>query len=175
MLVEHEIYKRKPASDNINNPWEYYPTPEWCYENLNIDWSLFKTAHEPGAGDGRLVKFLKEKGLDVSYTEISEGKNFFEWDGKVDLILGGPPFHTANFFIEHALERCDTCIYLLRTGYLHGKKRYDFWKKHPPTALHILSSQPNFEGLGKIFNISWYVWDKTNKLDKGIFFIPEEK
>ena len=29
------------------SPYDYYPTPEWCYENLPIDWSQFKTAMEP--------------------------------------------------------------------------------------------------------------------------------
>ena len=36
----------------MRNKYDYYPTPEWCYENLPIDWSQFEIALEPAAGDG---------------------------------------------------------------------------------------------------------------------------
>ena len=38
------------------NASDFYPTPPWCYENLDIEWSQFRSAHEPGKGDGR-IKF----------------------------------------------------------------------------------------------------------------------
>ena len=60
------------------NDTDFYPTPMWCYENLDIDWSKFKTAHEPCAGDGRILNWINSKGIDCSYSEITEGKDFFE-------------------------------------------------------------------------------------------------
>ena len=52
------------------NPTDFYPTPPWCYENLDIDWSIFGSAHEPGKGDGRIQMFLEEKGISTTYSEI---------------------------------------------------------------------------------------------------------
>ena len=43
------------------NPTDFYATPPWCYENLNIDWSAFSSAHEPCRGDGRIQFFLEEE------------------------------------------------------------------------------------------------------------------
>jgi len=96
------------------NAYDFYPTPEWCYEKLPIDWSQFKTAHEPCKGDGRIVSFLQNKGIKTSWTEIQEGKDYFEWDGEVDLILTNPPFSIAREFIEHSIACASTVIMLLR-------------------------------------------------------------
>ena len=54
------------------NSQDFYPTPAWCYENLEIDWTQFSTAHEPCAGDHRIVDFLSEHGLPVTHTDILE-------------------------------------------------------------------------------------------------------
>ena len=62
--------------DMSRSPYDFYPTPEWCYENLPIDWSQFKTALEPCKGDGRIVSFLENKELEVDWCEIQEGKDF---------------------------------------------------------------------------------------------------
>ena len=57
------------------NPTDFYATPPWCYENLNIDWSVFSSAHEPCRGDGRIQFFLEEEqNLPCTYSEINEGK-----------------------------------------------------------------------------------------------------
>jgi len=153
------------------NASDFYPTPPWCYELLDIDWALFESAHEPGAGDGRIVDFLSTK-MKVTYSEITEGKDFFEWDKNVDLIFTNPPFSLAQEFIEHSLPRCNTCIMLLRLNYLGSIKRHEFWKKNSPTSLFVLSKRPSFTGTGTdATDYAWFVWDKTNKIPYGIHFV----
>lgn len=155
-----------------DNHTDYYPTPEWCYNNLDIDYSLFNTALEPCAGDGRIFEFLLDKGLDTDFCEITEGIDFFEYSKKVDLILTNPPFSLAQEFIEHSLSIADTVIMLLRINFLGSQKRLDFWRKYPPTALHILSKRPSFTGKGTdATDYAWFVWDKSNKLEKGLFWL----
>jgi len=156
------------------NASDFYPTPPWCYENLDIDWSQFRSAHEPGKGDGRIVDFLSEKMRYqiITWTEITEGKDFFEWNESVDLIFTNPPFSLAREFIEHSIPRCNTCIMLLRLNYLGSIGRHEFWKQNSPTSLFVLSKRPSFTGTGTdATDYAWFVWDKTDRIPHGIHFV----
>jgi hypothetical protein len=158
------------------SPYDYYPTPEWCFTNLNnvIDFSKFKTAHEPCAGDHRLVKFLQNEGLSVSYSEIQEDKDFFAWDDNVDLILTNPPYSIAQEFIEHALPRAQCTIMLLRINFLGSVKRYDFWKNNRPDSLIVLSNRPSFTGSGTdSTEYAWFVWQEKEFIAPGIHHIKK--
>ena len=163
---------RQTAGHRLNAT-DFYATPPWCYENLNIDWAKFKQAHEPCRGDGRIQFFLEEEcKIPCTYSEINEGKDFFEWSECTDLILTNPPFSIAQPFIEHSLSYCSTCIMLLRINYLGSISRHEWWKKHTPVALHVLSKRPSFTGTGTdATDYAWYVWDKTDRMDRGIFFV----
>lgn len=155
------------------NPTDFYPTPPWCYENLEIDWSMFTSAHEPCRGDGRIQLFLEEQKLITTYSEILEGKDFFNWSEQVDLILTNPPFNILREFANHAFNHAQTVIFLSRLNYLGSIGRHEWWKENTPTALHVLSKRPSFTGVGTdATDYCWIIWDKTDKTDRGIFFIP---
>ena len=164
---------RQIAGKRLNTT-DFYATPPWCYENLEIDWSIFSSAHEPCRGDGRIQFFLEEeKGIPCTYSEINEGKDFFDWNDSTDLILTNPPFSIAQEFIDHSLATCNTCIQLLRINYLGSISRHAWWKENTPIALHILSKRPSFTGKGTdATDYAWYVWDNTGRMKKGIFFVP---
>jgi hypothetical protein len=154
------------------NATDFYPTPLWCAENLDVDWSQFSTAHEPCKGDGRLYDWLASKNLTTSYTEITEGLDFFEWNTPVDLIFTNPPFSIAQEFIEHSLQLADTVFMLLRLNYLASIKRYEWWSKNPPSALYVLSKRPSFTGSGTdATDYAWFVWDKSGKIPRGVHFV----
>lgn len=155
------------------NEYDFYPTPEWCYEKLDVIWSDFSTGLEPCKGDGRIYKFMVENGIYTKWAEIREGVDYLntEFD-KVDLILTNPPFSLAQEFIEKALTEADTVIMLLRLNFLGSQRRYDFWIDNEPTAIHVLSRRPSFTGKGTdSTEYAWFVWDKTDKTDRGIFHI----
>ena len=107
---------RQVAGVRLNDT-DFYPTPMWCLENIDVDWSKFKTAHEPCRGDGRISDWLTSKGLNTSYTEITEGTDFFEWSNTVDLIITNPPFSLAQEFIDHATANATTVFMLLRLNF----------------------------------------------------------
>ena len=149
----------------MRNPYDYYPTPEWCYENLPIDWSQFKTALEPCKGDGRVVSFLESKKMKVDWCEIQEDKDFFDHDGEYDLIFTNPPFSIAAEFIQHALGMSTTVVMLLRINFLGSQKRYDFWNQFPPDGMFILSKRPSFTGKGTdATDYAWFVWSDVKEL-----------
>jgi len=157
----------------MRNKNDYYPTPHWCFDKLPIDWSIFSTALEPCSGDGRIVKFLESKGLDVDWREISQDMDYLtEECDKVDLILTNPPFSLAIEFIEKALKESDTVIMLLRINFLGSQIRHSFWKLNSPTGMVVLSKRPSFTGTGTdCTDYAWFIWDKTGKLPTGIDFI----
>lgn len=149
----------------MRSKYDYYPTPEWCYKNLDIDWSQFNKILEPCKGDGRIVSFLEEKGLDVDWCEIQEGKDFFEHEGEYDLVFTNPPFSIALEFIEHAFTMAPTVIMLLRVNFLAAVKRYDFWQQFPPDGLYILSKRPSFIGTrSDSQEYAWFVWSDVKEL-----------
>ena len=157
------------------NTGDNYYTPEWCFKKLPIDWKKYRTAFDGSMGDGRLLLFLEEQGLKVDGRDITwnigEEEDFFKWDGNVDLIMGNPPFSRAQEFIEHALPRCKTLIFLLRLNFMGAVKRHNFWKANPPTKLYVLSNRPSFNGRGTdSYDYGWYVWEKDNP-PNNIFWI----
>ena len=155
----------------MRNKFDYYPTPEWCYEKLPINWEQFSTAQEPCKGDGRIVSFLENKGIETSWSEIQEDKDYFEWNGEVDLILTNPPFSLAKEFIEHSMSCSTTVIMLLRINFLGAQSRYDFWQQFVPDGLFILSKRPSFTGKGTdATDYAWFVWSDIKEI-QGLHWI----
>lgn len=156
-----------------NKESEFYPTPKWCYENLNIDWSLFKNALEPCKGDGRIVDFLESKRIPTQWAELQLGIDYLKTEySNIDLILTNPPFSKALEFFKKSISEANTVIMLQRLNYLSSIKRYDFWKNNKPTGIIILSKRPSFNGKGTdMTDYCWYIWDKTNRLPKGLDFM----
>ena len=161
---------RQKAGVRLNHT-DFYPTPQWCYENLDIDWSQFTSAHEPCAGDHRIYDWIATK-IPSSYSEINEGLDYFDWDGSVDLIITNPPFSLAQEFIDHSLSHSNTVIMLLRLNFLGSIKRHNWWISNPPTALYILSKRPSFTGAGTdATEYCWFIWDKTDRIKPGVYFV----
>lgn len=175
-------------------------TPEWCFNVLPIDWTKYKTAHEPSAGDGRIHLFLEEQGVEeVSSSEIyflemedqtaDETDNFFNWNGSVDLIIGNPPYVDTSSgrmnydlsieFIKHALPRCKTLMFFLPLGFLGSKGRYDLLFNNPPDTLFIMNSYIEWGGRkdkGPRPPLAWIIWQQGVKhIPSGIYNIDRDK
>tara|TARA_B110000858_G_scaffold184428_1_gene225643 strand:- start:310 stop:891 length:582 start_codon:yes stop_codon:yes gene_type:complete len=154
------------------NTSDFYPTPSWCYKNLDIDWSQFSSAHEPCRGDSRIYDWLCEQNLNTTYSEIREDKDFLEWTGTTDLIITNPPFSLAQEFITKSCKQAETVIMLLRLNYLGSITRHEWWKEYSPTSLYVLSKRPSFTGKGTdATDYAWFVWDKTTRIPKGLHFV----
>lgn len=45
--------------------------------------------------------------------------------------------------------------------YLCGKKRAEFFLKHPPAKIIVIPNKIDFHGMGNpMIEFAWYVWDK---------------
>ena len=68
---------------------------------------------DPCRGKGAFYKFLPA-GSD--YCEIEEGKDFFDYNNKVDYIIGNPPYSIFESFLRKSFELSDNVSYLVPTN-----------------------------------------------------------
>lgn len=93
--------KRAPGNDVIY-------TPQWAAEDMI---KYFRP-------QGRILDPCKGKGvfsniLDCDWCEITEGKDFFDWNEKVDWIISNPPYSMIRKFVLHSFDVADNVVYLI--------------------------------------------------------------
>lgn len=71
------------------------------------------TCLDPCMGDGAFYNNLPA-GSD--YCEIREGKDFFNYNNKVDWVIGNPPYSIFENFLRKAFEIADNVSYLVPTN-----------------------------------------------------------
>lgn len=65
---------------------------------------------DPSRGGGIFYNNLPN--CKKSYCEISENKDFFKWNEKVDLVIGNPPFSLWTKWLEHTVSITDKFCYI---------------------------------------------------------------
>ena len=68
---------------------------------------------DPCKGDGA---FFNNFPGQRDWCEIREGKDFFEYDKKVDHIIGNPPYSIFEDFLRHSFELADDVVYIVPTN-----------------------------------------------------------
>lgn len=56
------------------------------------------------------------------YCEITEGKDFFDFDEKVDLVIGNPPFSLWDKFLTHTAKITDRFFYVMNIMNFSSKR-----------------------------------------------------
>lgn len=68
---------------------------------------------DPCAGDGVFFDFLPKGSL---WCEIEKGKDFLLFDGKVDWVIGNPPYSIFEEFLLKAFDISDNVSFLVPTN-----------------------------------------------------------
>ncbi len=68
---------------------------------------------DPCFGDGAFHRHLPE-GAD--WCELRRGRNFFDYEKKVDWIIGNPPYSIFEEWLQHSFEIADDVAYILPTN-----------------------------------------------------------
>ena len=101
----HSINSRKTANDVIYTP---LPIAKLMIEMCEIIPEM--SVLDPSKGGGVFFDNLPDCNKD--YCEITENKDFFEYNKKVDLIIGNPPYSLWNKWIEHTMKITDKFCYI---------------------------------------------------------------
>jgi len=64
---------------------------------------------EPAKGSGNFLRVLP---FGTNWCEITEGKDFFDWEDKVDWIITNPPYSIYDIFLKHCFEVSDNVVLL---------------------------------------------------------------
>ena len=180
------------------SPYDFYPTPESAFEALynadRLNWCFMHKILEPCAGDGNLVRFIKAREpqkyvwaneLDKEHQPQLEtsGANHYSYNDFLtmpaspeyyNMIITNPPFSLAQPILEKVLDEwCpERAVMLLRLNFLASQRRKEFWQKHLPSCIYVLSKRPSFTGSGTDSqDYAWFVWDKTKKYDNQILVV----
>ena len=107
MLRQHQLFETfVPPADVVYTPTEVSRN---IVEHLNPTGICL----DPCKGDGAFYNYLPDG---KQYCEISEGKDFFEWKGKVDWVIGNPPYSNFIDFLEYSFEIADNVSFLVPTN-----------------------------------------------------------
>jgi hypothetical protein len=147
-----------------------YPTPLESFIPLLEYIPRGAPVWEPAAGDFRLVKAMREHGLEADGADlVPDGYDFLKDDRRHFCIVTNPPFSLAFEFCQHAVSHSDHIFLLLRLNFLGSQKRERWFSQHEPDALFILSKRPSFvNGRTDATEYAWYywgpMWDRTHHL-----------
>lgn len=81
---------------------------------------------EPCCGCGNILQFLNN----ADWCEVSKGKDFFEYNEKVDYIFTNPPWSQIRPFLIHSMEIANDIFFLFTINHLWTKARLRELKKH---------------------------------------------
>lgn len=74
---------------------------------------------EPCKGEGNFLRHMPG----AAWCEISEGKDFFDWNKKVDWIITNPPWSQIRPFLQHAMSLADNIVFLVTVNHMWTKAR----------------------------------------------------
>lgn len=74
---------------------------------------------EPCCGTGNILQFLNK----ADWCEVSKGKDFFDYNKKVDYIFTNPPWSMIRKFLQHSMELADNIYFLFTINHLWTKAR----------------------------------------------------
>jgi hypothetical protein len=85
-------------------------TPPHIAELMLSEFRPNGSCHEPCRGTGNIYKLLPSQS---SWCEINEGRDFFDFTGKVDWILTNPPYSIYDKFLFKCFEVSDNVVLLV--------------------------------------------------------------
>ena len=180
------VYTTLGASNHskkkIRPKHDYYATEPKAMELLLTEEKFYPLIWECACGEGHLSKVLESHGYNVISTDIVYRgfgsirtldflEKTIEFDGD---IITNPPYKYALEFVEQALKNVKTgrkVAMFLKLQFLEGKKRKEFFLKHPPKTVYVSSSRllccmnGDFNSSNKSSAVAyaWFIWEKGYK------------
>ena len=163
---------------------DFYATPDGATREILNRIPLTGSILEPAAGDGHIIKVLKEfypdneiVGTELyqrdSNEDIKFGVDFltYKWDRKFDNIITNPPFDLCKDFVERSLEIVnDKILIFAKLQLLEGLNRQQMFLDTPLHYVYVFSrrvsplkngSPVNEQGKDwrSTFATGWFIWE----------------
>lgn len=163
-------------SDTEREVNDYYATPPNAVTEL-LKYEKFYNVLEPACGEGHISKVLKQKGIDVTssdlinrgYGKVKDFSEYTFWDGD---IVTNPPYKIAKEFTSHALDIIkdgNKVAMFLKLTFLETQSRASLFESNPPKIVYV-STRRYVCGKNGIFKeksgavcYAWFVWIKGFK------------
>ena len=161
--------------DKFSKNDEYYTPSILVYPLLKYikkDWVVWCPADE---ADSEYVLVLRENGINVRHSHISEGLNFltYEPDFHYDCIITNCPFSRKKEFLFKCYKSKKPFALLLGLPILNYNEIGDFFcERKRELQLLIFNKKVSFDGNRSSFNSSYFCGNKF--LPKQIIFCPLE-
>lgn len=115
--------KNQPNRDYNSN--DVVMTPKSLAYEIDKHFNPIGKILEPCCGDGVFIDVIHERqtGIHVDWCEINKGRDFFDYDEKVDWIITNPPWSKIRPFLQHSMEVADNIVFLVTVNHLWTKAR----------------------------------------------------
>jgi hypothetical protein len=105
-------------------------TPEESAINIISKFKLSGKVLDPFRGKGAFYDNYPDNVI-KDWCEIDEGKDYFEYNDKVDWIVSNPPYSIFGDVLKHSMELTDNIVYLiplnkLTSSFTRVKELYNF-------------------------------------------------
>jgi len=94
----------------MSNPQDVVYTPDALAKEIVEMFQPCGRVLEPCKGDGAFLRHLPEGS---EWCEIAEGRDFFEYQSRVDWIVSNPPHSIFDRWLEHSFRIADNVVYLV--------------------------------------------------------------
>lgn len=101
-------------------------TPDWLAKAIVTHYNPIGSILEPCKGKGAFMRYLPN---DTQWCEITEGKDFMDYDGKVDWIITNPPWSKIRDFLRKGFEVTNNIVYLFTINHMWTKARLRMMKE----------------------------------------------
>ena len=92
------------------NPNDIVFTPDWLAKLICSMYDIKGKVLEPCKGEGAFLKYLPE---DTDWCEITEGKNYYDYNKQVDWVVTNPPYSDFNRFLKHTFNLSKNVLLLV--------------------------------------------------------------
>jgi hypothetical protein len=134
---------------------DFYCTPDAAFKPLLSVLPIDADFYEPCAGDGRLIRWLRESGRNCDGSDLYPPHEFgglydprpmdYLKDTRYrDFVITNPPFTLAFEMCKHARQFSREFMFLLRLSFLESDDRGDWLTENEPGALFVLRKRPSF-------------------------------
>jgi hypothetical protein len=108
-----------PASNTPDK--DIVMTPNWIALDILNHFNVNGSFLDPCKGNGAFYDQVQSDNKD--WCELSLGKDFMEYDGKVDWIITNPPWSKMRDFLQKGMEVSDNVVYLTTINHYTTKRR----------------------------------------------------